>query len=372
MRRTSCDGTTPPPLENKVMKLSINILQKFSRTALVVALVSIGLTLGSAAFAQTPQLSLADLLIGLRSKKASLPERNTILTEAVRQRGVTFAMTPEIEKELATTGASPVLIDAIRQKIAASKPAVAVVKAVATPIPTPTPPDFSFYQTRADQNAGKGEFSLAIADYNKTLEMKPDSSVAYLGRGKAHYNLKSYDLSVKDFDKALELNPKDSLAVMNRGVAFEKLGETRKALEDYQKAMDLDPANDAAKANLKRLQDIAAAEAAAEAARNVPPPPPEFVNLGFLSAANATKMITPVYSVIAQRSHVEGKVIVDLELDENGDVVSAKATSGNQMLRSSAEDAAKRSKFKPAMYNNRPIKAKAQITYSFSLKTPLR
>jgi TonB family protein len=351
------------------MKTANHAPNKFSRMTVAAIAVMI-LIIGSAAQAQTPQLSLADLLIGLRSKKVSLPDRNAILTEAVRQRGVTFAMTPEIEKELETTGASPTLVEAIRQKIAASKPiaATAVVKPVATPIPTPTPPDFSFYQTRADQNAGKGEFSLALADYNKSLEMKADNAVAYLGRGKTHLNLKSYDLSVKDFDKALELNPSDSMAFLNRGVALEKMGETRKAISDYQKAVDLDPANEVAKTNLKHLKDLVAAAEAAEAAKNVPAAPPDFVMLGVLSAVNATKMVTPLYSVIAQRTLVEGKVVVDIELDEAGNVVSAKASSGHQMLRASAEDAAKKSKFNPGMYNNRPIKAKAQIIYNFSLK----
>ncbi|HUR96657.1 MAG TPA: TonB family protein [Pyrinomonadaceae bacterium] len=353
------------------MKLANHAPNQLPRTIIAAAIVSIILILGSSTRAQSPQLSLADILIGLRSKKVSLPERNTILTEAVRQRGVTFAMTAEIEKELGTTGASPSLVDAIRQKIAASKPAPPVVKPVAAvPVPTPTPPDFSFYQTRADQNAGKGEFGQALADYNKSLEMKSDNAIAYLGRGKAHFNLKSYDLSVKDFDRALELNPRDSVAFLNRGVSFEKLGEARKAMADYQKAADLDPANEVAKSNLKRLEDAAAAAAAAEAAKNVPPPPPEFISLGVLSAANAVRMVTPTYSVIAQRSQVEGKVVVELELNDAGDVVLAKASSGPQMLRSAAEDAARKSKFKPAMYNNRPIKAKAQIIYNFSLKDP--
>jgi hypothetical protein len=37
------------------------------------------------------------------------------------------------------------------------------------------------------------------------------------------------------------------------------------------------------------------------------------------------------------------------------------------MLRQSAEDAAKRSKFKPALFNGNPIKSKGSITYNFSL-----
>src|SRR5688572_20687570 len=89
---------------------------EFSAKKLFVLVAATMMIFAAAAKAQVPQLSLADLLIGLRSKKATLPERNSILTDAVRQRGVTFAMTPEIEKELATTGASPALIDAIRKK----------------------------------------------------------------------------------------------------------------------------------------------------------------------------------------------------------------------------------------------------------------
>jgi TonB family protein len=334
----------------------------------VLALFALSLMMfAGVALAQSPQLSLADLLIGLRSKKVSLPERNTILTEAVRQRGVTFSVTPEIEKELEATGASPTLIEAIRQKAAAEK-ALVQPKPVATPVPTPTPPDFSFYQTRADMNSGKGEYAMALPDYNKSLEMKADNQIAYLNRGKTHYNLKSYDLSVKDFDKAVELNPRDAAAYSNRGVTHEKLGDSKKAMADYQKAIDLDPANEIAKANLKRLQDEQAAAAAAEAAKNAPPPPPEFVYLGNLTSANAIQMVTPVYSLVAQRANVEGKVTVEVELNEDGEVVSANATSGHQMLRGSAEDAAKRSKFKPALHNNRPIKAKGVILYNFSLR----
>ena len=352
------------------MKLANKTPLRFSRLRVLTFVASSVLIFAAFAQAQAPQLSLADLLIGLRSKKVSLPERNTILTEAVRQRGVTFTMTPEIEKELATTGASPTLIEAIRQKgtvvkaVATSSP-----KPVAAPVPTPTPPDFSFYQNRADLNAGKGEYSLALADYNKTLEMKADNQVAYLNRGKAHFNLKAYDLSVKDFDKALELNPKDSVAFLNRGVSNEKLGDANKALGDYQKAVDLDPANEAAKANLKRLQDVQAAEAAAEAAKNAPPPPPEYVYLGTLSSGNAVRMVMPTYTLVAQRANVEGKVSVDVELNEEGEVVSAKATTGHQMLRGPAEDAAKRSSFKPAIYNGRPIKSKGAIVYNFTLRT---
>ena len=329
--------------------------------------------LAVSAGAQSPQLSLADLLIGLRSKKLTLTERNKILTDAVRQRGVTFTISPEIEKELATTGADAGLLAAIRSKGQPAKPAATPTpapKPVATPIPTPTPPDSSFYQKRADASMVKGEFDSALVDYNRAVELKADDPLLFVGRGRTHFNLKSYDLSVKDFDKAVELNPNAAIAFLNRGASFEKLGNKEKALADYQRAATLDNSNETAKAEAKRLQDEFAMAAAA---KSVPAPltanvKPEFLNLGNLSAANAVRMVTPVYSAIAQRSAIEGRVTVEVEINAEGNVVSAKATSGHAMLRSAAEDAAKKSKFKPAMFNNEPIKAIGSITYNFALR----
>lgn len=328
------------------------------------------------AFAQQ-QLSLADLLIGLRSKKVSIVERNEILTEAIKQRGVTFTLSADIEKELTATGATTMLLDAIRA--VAPKPAEPPApiptpdptpEPTPTPIPTPTPPDFKFYRDRADLNYGKGEFALAVPDYDKAVELKPDSVVAFINRGRAHYNLKSFERSVSDFQKAIDLDPKDPTVYIDRGAAYEKLGNNEKAALDYQTAVDLDPANEPAKSALKRLKDEAERLAKESATPPTPEPikPPEFLNLGALSAANATNMVMPVYSLAARRANVEGRVTVDVELDVKGNVVSANATGGPAMLRGQAEDAARRSKFRPAMFNGQPIKATGVITYNFSLK----
>ena len=326
--------------------------------------------------AQQPQLTLADLLIGLRSKKVSLVDRNSILTEAVKQRGVTFTLSADIEKELTATGAAKNLVDAIREKahIAVTVVPVPTPAPVATPIPTPTPPDFSFYQTRADANLNKGEFTLAVADYDKAVELKADDAVAFLNRGRAHYSLKAFDKAGADYDKAIEIDPKGSKAYYNRGMLWERLGNLDKAVTDYQKAVDLDAGNEPAKAGLQKLKDELKAQATAQAPPSVKPPVveafkiPERMNLGNLTSANATKMVTPIYAPIAQKTNIEGRVTVEVEIDESGNVVSAKATSGHQLLRSAAEDAARRSKFKPALFGTQAVKAIGSITYNFTLK----
>lgn len=334
--------------------------------AIAMALILTGASL--TAIAQNPPLSFADLVIGLRSKKVTIEERNLILATAVRERGVTFAITPEIEKELVATGADANLLAAVRAK---SQPVKPVVTATPVPMPvaTPPPPDASFYQKRADTSLEKGEVDAALTDYTKAVEMKADDPNLYVSRGRALFTKKSYDLSVKDFDKAIELSPKTAIAFLSRGASYEKLGEVQKALADYRKASDLDATNETAKVEVKRLQDQLdkEAEAKAAAAKPVPVVRPEFLNVGSLSQANAVRLVTPNYSAMARQSRAEGKVMVEVELDVNGEVVAAKATSGPALLRQSAEDAAKRSKFKPVLFNGEPIKAKGVITYSFTL-----
>lgn len=342
---------------------------KFNRPTFrsIIAAVAVMLAFGTiATFAQNPPLSLADLVIGLRSKKVTIEERNQILTTAVKERGVTFAMSPEIEKELVATGADATLIGAVRAKSQVVKPV-----AVTTPAPTPapTPPDASFFQKRADDHADKGDFDAAFNDYSRAVEMKADDASLYVKRGRTLASLKSYDRSVKDFDKAIELSPKTAIAFLNRGASYEKLGDPQKALADYKKAVELDAANEAAKVEAKRLQDQFDKDEAAKRAGEKPKVvvKPEFLNLGALSNANAVRLVMPTYSVMARQARVEGKVLVEVELDIEGNVVTADATSGPAMLRQSAEDAARKSKFKPANFNGEPIKAKGVVTYNFTL-----
>lgn len=348
---------------------SISFVNRLFRTAILAAVV---LTVTTIATAQAAKLSLADLLIGLRSQKVSLEDRNRILTEAVKTRGVTFTSSAVIENELTTTGASPLLIAAIRE---ASQPKPEV-KPVATPIPTPTPtpipPDHTFFAKRAEGNANKGEFSLALADYDTAATMKPDDSAIFAGRARTHFNLKSFDKAVADYDKVVELSPKDPAAYYFRGLTYERAGKTDKALADYKKAAELDPKNENAVLGAKRLEDEIAK--AAEAAKPKPVPTvakavrPEFAEVGTLSASNAERLVTPTYPQLAFRANIEGRVSVDIELDIEGKVVSAKATSGHQMLRQSAEDAARRSKFRPILLDNAPIKARGNVNYNFSLR----
>ena len=362
------------------MRLTSFYRTKMSR--LLFSVIAVLIISVSFAQAQQPprQLSLADILIGLKSSKATLQERNKILSEAVVERGITFALTAEIEKELFKTGAWKELVDAIRQKSPIIKTsAVADVPPVQPkPVIKESLPDFSFYQKRADDNIGKGEYDLAIVDYNKAVELNPKSVPAYFNRGRAFYFKRDFSSAIESYSKVIELTPTDSIVYYNRGVSYEKMGDTQKAAEDYQKAVELDENNAPAKENLKKIRE-------AEQAK-IQPSQPEpkqartddgkcgsndrkhaatVFKYGRIDASMAVKMVMPVYPTFARNIGAEGQVVVEVEIDEEGNVTSAKTASGHSLLRSSAEDAARRSKFKPAMIGGKPAKATGQIIYNF-------
>lgn len=333
--------------------------------------------------AQQAQLSLADILIGLRSKKATLEERNTLLADAVKKRGITFSLTPEIEKELANTGASAQLIEAIRQKSSKIIPTVATPSPTPiytptpatiptlTPVPTPTPPvlDFAFYQKRGSAYLFGKKYDLAVTEYNKALELNSNDAPTYLNRGIAFLNLKNFSSAVADFDKAIELNPKESMMYFNRGDLHEKMGNLDKAISDYQKAFDLDNSNEPAKANLQRLKaehsntlPKTTIEVSSSSSENATTP--TILNVGSLNEL-AINLALPVYSAIDRQRNLQGVVTVQVMLDEKGKVISAKAIAGPASLRSISEAAALKSRFKPALISNRPVKAIGIINYNF-------
>lgn len=359
---------------------------KLTYPHLVVFFILIALTLSLALgspIGQTKQaqLSLADILVGLRSKKVTLVERNRLLTDAVKERGITFALTPEIEKELVAAGATNELIEAIRQKspvikaVSTPQPTPVPIPSATptptptpTPIPTPKPPDFAFYQKQADENVNAGKYDLAIADYNKAIELNPKAVSLYLSRGRAFYGKKDYASAAADYSLAIEINP-ESIVYFIRGDSYEKMGDLPKAVSDYQKAAELDAGNESAKNNLKRLQDELAkqtpkSEAPKTTTVSGAPNPSSSVNVGALNNL-AVRLATPVYPPYAQKMNIHGQVTVQITLDAEGNVVSAKAADGPGMLRAPSEDAARRSKFNPAKVGDQPVKATGYIVYNF-------
>jgi Gram-negative bacterial TonB protein C-terminal/S-layer homology domain len=84
-----------------------------------------------------------------------------------------------------------------------------------------------------------------------------------------------------------------------------------------------------------------------------------------VSKGKAVDLPMPIYPKEVIASKAFGKVEVKVLIDENGDVVSAEAKSGNVLLFNSAVEAAKKAKYIPTMCDDKPEKTVGLIVYDF-------
>jgi protein TonB len=75
----------------------------------------------------------------------------------------------------------------------------------------------------------------------------------------------------------------------------------------------------------------------------------------------------PPYPAIAKQIGMQGSVAVQVLIDEQGHVLSAKATSGPPLLLAAAVQAAYKATFIPTKLSGEPVKVTGVITYNFVL-----
>jgi periplasmic protein TonB len=100
------------------------------------------------------------------------------------------------------------------------------------------------------------------------------------------------------------------------------------------------------------------------------PPPPEVkvprapISGGVLNG-KAISLPKPAYPPIARAAHASGTVVVQVLIDENGNVVSAHAVSGHPLLQAVAVGAARQARFSPTKLSGQPVKVTGVIQYNF-------
>ena len=73
----------------------------------------------------------------------------------------------------------------------------------------------------------------------------------------------------------------------------------------------------------------------------------------------------PNYPAMARQIRLQGTVVVQVLIDEQGKVVSAKAVSGHPILVPGAQQAAMQARFLPTKLGDQPVKVSGVITYNY-------
>lgn len=85
-------------------------------------------------------------------------------------------------------------------------------------------------------NEGRYE-ELAIAEYDKALQVFPRNAGALNNRGQLNHILRKYDLAIADFTQALEIEPANPLILRNRAFTYRMMRKFDLAIADYRSAL---------------------------------------------------------------------------------------------------------------------------------------
>jgi protein TonB len=106
----------------------------------------------------------------------------------------------------------------------------------------------------------------------------------------------------------------------------------------------------------------------------LPPPPPSASKrkpeliVSRVQESKLIRKIIPAYPSLALRGHVEGTVILEINVDEEGNVGDVRVLQGNPLLVGEAERAVKQWKYSPTLLNGEPIPVLSSVTVDFRLK----
>ena len=94
-------------------------------------------------------------------------------------------------------------------------------------------------------------------------------------------------------------------------------------------------------------------------------PPVKVLKISKVLNSQALSLPRPIYPALARQIKVQGTVAVQVLIDENGKVISAKAVSGHPLLVPEAQKAAMGARFSPTLIGDTPVKISGVITYNF-------
>jgi tetratricopeptide (TPR) repeat protein len=100
----------------------------------------------------------------------------------------------------------------------------------------------------------KGNYTQAIEDSTRVLRIDPDSTVSYVIRARAYYELGDFERAIADSTAAIQRDRNNIGAYDIRANAHVKRGDTNRAIADWNAIIRIKPDAEDAALNLERAR----------------------------------------------------------------------------------------------------------------------
>jgi len=98
------------------------------------------------------------------------------------------------------------------------------------------------------------------------------------------------------------------------------------------------------------------------------PPPPEPIRTGGdIHPPLKVRNVVPVYPEIARAARVQGDVVLDCTISNEGRVIDVKVLSGHVLLQAAAVDAVRQWLYRPTLLNGVPVPVVMTVTVHFTI-----
>lgn len=167
-----------------------------------------------------------------------------------------------------------------------------------------------------------------------------------LNIGRFHQNIAEYDKSLVYYQRALDIKEK-------------ALGADHKDLVDILEQCSCAYLQVNQRAKAQALQTRAYSIKRKGADRKT-------IFSGFVLPSEAEHRETPHYPQQARKAGVKGTVVVEITIDESGNVIKAEHKCGPALLAQASIEAARKWRFKPTITNSSPVKVVGTISFTFN------
>jgi TonB family protein len=221
---------------------------------------------------------------------------------------------------------------------------------------------------KAETGEFRGEFSgrFPMKESNGSLQQAVKAHITMVGVRQAIKDQPEMRMKVA-FESTIEDEIKPS---GEDGKAADKAASRTSAGSDAEKTATISSQSGEAKTVWiipAGFKDISPYEFVSVPAPSATPPPGVTVKTGILVVGKATKQVEPAYPPLALKAKISGKVGVEIIVDEGGNVIWAKASSGHPLLREAAVEAARQWKYEPTTLDGTPVKVLGAITLNFGI-----